>query len=130
MFLHDKEKSQSKDPTKNIVTNTTTDIVNISSLGAPKYCKRTIIAVLIILYFSFEQPKCVGNLAKCGSETLFKIKQGTLYNQSICSTWTSNSVSSPFIHMLIYQDNDGSSSGSIYTYKQQLTSYRTLKYSW
>ena len=83
MFLHDKEKSQSKDPTKNIVTNTTTDIVNISSLGAPKYCKRTIIAVLIILYFSFEQPKCVGNLAKCGSETLFKIKQATLYDQSI-----------------------------------------------
>lgn len=82
MFLHDKEKSQSKDPTKNIVTNTTTDIVNISSLGAPKYCKRTIIALLIILYFSFEQPKCVGNLAS-GSETPFKIKQGTLYNQSI-----------------------------------------------
>lgn len=79
MFLHEKEKSQSKDPTKNIVTNTTTDIVNISSLGAPKYCKRTIIAVLIILYFSFEQPKCVGNLAKCGSETLFKIKQGTVH---------------------------------------------------
>ena len=39
MLLHYKKKAESKDSTTNVVTNTTTDIMDIASLGTPKYYK-------------------------------------------------------------------------------------------